>query len=128
MEAAPNTPLLQFCLNCISHCSTDSKHQTLRIPPLLIQREEDLPAPVKTGAGKGVGKRKGKQKNTAADKRYSILQNSPTILCMSNSRESPPTSCFSQLKAAGAAADHLPLFSCRSNQKAMQNISDCSKV
>lgn len=129
MEAAPNIPLLQFCLNCISHSSTVSKHhQILRIPPLLIQREKDLPASMKTGAGKGVGKREGKQRGTAADKRYSTLQNSPTILYMPNSRESPPTCWFSQLKAAGAAADHLPLFSCANMQKAMQNICDFSKV
>lgn len=83
---------------------------------------------MKTGAGKGVGKREGKQRDTSADKRYSTLQNSPTTLYMPNSRESPPTCCFSQLKAAGAAADHLPLFSCENIQKAMQNICDFSKV
>lgn len=125
--AAPNIPQLQFCLNCIPHSSTVSKHQTLRIPPLLIQREKDLPAPMKTGAGKGVGKRKGKQRDTAADKRYSTLQNSPTILYMPNSRKSSQMCCFSQLKAVGAA-DHLPLFSCGNIQKAMQNTCDCLKV
>lgn len=51
-----------------------------------------------------------------------------TILCMLNSTERPPICCFSQLKAAGAAADHLPLFSRGNIQKAMQSICDCSKV
>lgn len=60
--------------------------------------------------------------------RYSTPQNTPTILCMWNGRDSPATCCFSQLKAAEAAEDHLPLFSCGNIQKAMQNICDCSEV
>lgn len=60
-----NTSVLQFCLNCTSHSSAVSKHEILRIPPLLIGKEKDLaPPPLTTGAGKGVGRRKGKQRST----------------------------------------------------------------
>lgn len=123
--------LLSWRLPLTYHCcnfSTVSKHQTFRIPSLLIQRVKGLPDPMKTETGKRVGKRKDKQRETASDKRYSTVQNSPTILSMLNSRESPSTYCFSQLKAAGAAAAHLPPFSCGNIQKAMQNFCDCSKV
>lgn len=60
-----NISVLWFCLNCISHSSAVSKHEILRIPPLLTGREKDLPPPpLKTGAGKKLEKKLEEEKES----------------------------------------------------------------